>query len=109
MRRQIGEFTVGLLRRGIGGEVSKAQTEVANCRRASERVSPFVMDDVARGIATMYSLGRQLVPKVLLYVSPKFPLLACFCSVSSATCGTPRKHFTKPPKQVAAPDCTYFP
>ena len=56
----------------------------------------------------MYSPGRQLVDKVLLYVLCKFPLLAWAAwqlQYSPTACGTLRKHFTKPFLRVAAPEC----
>ena len=58
-----------------------------------------------------YSLGRQLVENILLYVFCKFPLLAWAVwqlQYNPIACGTLRKHFTKPFLQVAAPECTHI-
>ena len=53
-----------------------------------------------------YSLGRQLVPKVMLYVFVTFPFLAWAAwqlQYSPTACENHRQFFTKPSEQVAAP------
>ena len=57
-----------------------------------------------------YSLGHQVVKKVLLNVFCTFALLAWAAQqlqYSPTSCGTLWKHFTKPFSQPDAPDCRY--
>ena len=64
--------------------------------------------EVREHVNHKYSLGRQLVPKVLQYVFWKFPFFAWEAwqlQYSQPACGTLRKYFTKPLEQVAFQDC----